>query len=114
MLAIQSGIAKYHCLYTQGAEASQTSGVFFDAPHPVFFCFRYRRSFCLRQRGFLSSVIDVHSAPLLSDVHFSSLSKQNLHRVSRSIQSFEFNKRIAVNFENQRIQFGFMDKCGLR
>ena len=33
MLAIQSGIAKYYCLYTQGAVASQTSGVFLT--HPV-------------------------------------------------------------------------------
>ena len=32
MLAIQSGIAEYHGLYTQGAVASQTPGVFFDSP----------------------------------------------------------------------------------
>ena len=32
MLAIQSGVAEYHCLYTQGAVASQTPGVFFDSP----------------------------------------------------------------------------------
>ena len=32
MLAIQSGIAKYHCLYAQGAVASQTPGVFFYSP----------------------------------------------------------------------------------
>ena len=36
MLAIQSGIANYHCLYTQGAEAFQTSGVFFDSPGIVY------------------------------------------------------------------------------
>ena len=30
MLAIQSGIAKYHCLYNQGAVAFQTPG-FFDS-----------------------------------------------------------------------------------
>ena len=32
MLAIQSGIAKYHCLYAQRAVGSQTPGVFFDSP----------------------------------------------------------------------------------
>ena len=32
MLAIQSGIAKYHCLYAQGEVASQTPGVFFNSP----------------------------------------------------------------------------------
>ena len=32
MLAIQSGIAKIHCLYARGAVASQTPGVFFDSP----------------------------------------------------------------------------------
>ena len=31
MLAIQSNIAKYHCLYTQGAVAFQTPGIF-DSP----------------------------------------------------------------------------------
>ena len=31
MLAIQSGIAKCHCLYTQGAVAFETPG-FFDSP----------------------------------------------------------------------------------
>ena len=35
MLAIQSGIAKYHCLYTQGAVAFQTPGVFSDSPGSV-------------------------------------------------------------------------------
>ena len=34
MLAIQSGIAKHHCLYTQGAVAFQTSGGFLT--HPVY------------------------------------------------------------------------------
>ena len=29
MVAIQSGVAKYHCLHTQGALAFQTLGVFF-------------------------------------------------------------------------------------
>ena len=29
MLAIQSGVAKYHCLYTQGALTFQTPGMFF-------------------------------------------------------------------------------------
>ena len=29
MLEIQSGIGKYRCLYTQGAVAFQTPGVFF-------------------------------------------------------------------------------------
>ena len=38
MLAIQSGIAKYHCMYTQGAVASQTSGVFFDSPDSTMQC----------------------------------------------------------------------------
>ena len=33
MLAIQSGIVKYHCLYAKGAVASQTLGVFLT--HPV-------------------------------------------------------------------------------
>ena len=33
MLAIQCGIAKYHCIYTQGLVASQTSGVV--STHPV-------------------------------------------------------------------------------
>ena len=33
MLAIQSGIAKYHCLYTQGAVAFQTVRFL---THPVF------------------------------------------------------------------------------
>ena len=33
MLAIQSGIANYHCLYTQGALAFQTPGAFLT--HPV-------------------------------------------------------------------------------
>ena len=32
MLAIQSGIAKYRCLYTQGAVAFQTPGLFLDSP----------------------------------------------------------------------------------
>ena len=32
MSAIQSGIAKYPCLYTQGAVASQMPDVFFDSP----------------------------------------------------------------------------------
>ena len=32
MLAIQLGIVKYHCLYTQGAVAFQTPGVFVDSP----------------------------------------------------------------------------------
>ena len=32
MLAIQSGIVKYHCLYTEGAVAFQTLGVFFYSP----------------------------------------------------------------------------------
>ena len=34
MLAIESSIAKYHCLYTQGAVALQTPDVFF-LTHPV-------------------------------------------------------------------------------
>ena len=33
MLAIQSGIAQYHCLYIQGAVPFQTPGVFLT--HPV-------------------------------------------------------------------------------
>ena len=36
MLAIQSGIEKYHCLYAQGAVASHTPGVFFDSPGIIF------------------------------------------------------------------------------
>ena len=32
MLAIQSGIAKCHCLYTQGTVAFETPGVFFYSP----------------------------------------------------------------------------------
>ena len=28
MVVIESGIAKYHCLYTQGVVASQRSGIF--------------------------------------------------------------------------------------
>ena len=35
MLAIQSGIAKYNCLYSQEAAAFQTLGVFLT--HPVLF-----------------------------------------------------------------------------
>ena len=33
MLAIQSGIAKYHCVYTRGAVAFQTQGFF--STHPI-------------------------------------------------------------------------------
>ena len=36
MLAIQSDIAKYHCLYTQGAVAFQMPGVFF-LTYPVLY-----------------------------------------------------------------------------
>ena len=32
MLAIQSNIARNHCLYTQGAVTFQTPGAFFDKP----------------------------------------------------------------------------------
>ena len=35
MLAIQSDIAKYRCLYSQGAVAFQTPGVFSDSPGTV-------------------------------------------------------------------------------
>ena len=49
MLAIQSDIAKYHRVHTEGAVAVQTPGVFFDSPgrnYPKFCAEDFRKDLC--------------------------------------------------------------------
>ena len=53
MLAIQSSIAKYHCLYIQGVVAFQTPDVFLT--HPVYDVLNVKKHICSSVRDHIDN-----------------------------------------------------------
>ena len=54
MLAIQSGIVKYHCLYTLGALAFKTPGVFLNQPVETLYLKTFHNRPEVHDKNFLS------------------------------------------------------------
>ena len=71
MLAIQSNIAKYHCLYIQGAVAFQTPGIFFDSPGSLSKERSYRRILIFARSFKGLTVLSIHKRALSTHVKFS-------------------------------------------